>query len=104
MQKSIKTSIANFFRQIWSRLFPSKLEKINKHLEKAAKEVEVDRMVLKQQIIDFVYLHYNVRSNSNYIPQKGVNRVKLYRSVQNKFGDQMQELSLELNKQLKWNV
>jgi hypothetical protein len=104
MQKSSKTSIVNFFRQIWSRLFPSKIDQINQKLEKAAREIEVDRMVLKQQIIDFVYLHYNVKSNSSFIPQKGVNRVKLYRSIHNKIGDQMHEVSLVLSKQLKWNV
>ena len=98
--KTLFKLIANFFNYLFNfrkiRLF----NKINAKLDKTIKDREVDRIILKGQIIKMVRKYLRIDANSKYIPKDHKNNTEIRERILAEFGDQMKKLDIKINDNL----
>jgi hypothetical protein len=76
-------------------------KKIDQKLAKAINDREVDRIILKSQIIKAVRKYLNLDAESKYIPKDIKNKEEIRNKVLTDFGEKMQKLNIRLNQNLK---
>lgn len=98
--KTLFKLIANFFNYLFNfrkiRLF----NKINAKLDKTIKDREVDRIILKGQIIKMVRKYLRIDANSKFIPKDYKNNTEIRERILAEFGDQMKKLDIKINDNL----
>lgn len=98
--KTLFKLIANFFNYLFNfrkiRLF----NKINSKLDKTIKDREVDRIILKGQIIKMVRKYLRIDANSKFIPKDHKNNTEIRERILAEFGDQMSKLDIKINANL----
>lgn len=86
------------------RLFETTEQRIERKLKESAKEVLLLRYELKKEISKDLHKAFGISfsKKSKYIPSKGHNKTKLYMYIQDKYGKQMTNVSLDLTTNLHW--
>ena len=79
-----------------------KLNRLGKQTMKIARQLAKERVLLKNEINDYVRITYGLDANSDFIPTNGINPAKLHAELNHRFGDDMIRTSLILTKQLRW--
>lgn len=98
--KPIFKKIALLFRYLWNFRTISAFKKINTKLETAIKDREVDRIILKGNIIKMVRKYLRINANSKYIPKESRNHTEIRERILAEFGEQMQVLEIKINHNL----
>lgn len=98
--KTLFKKIALLFHYLWNFLKIRKFNKINKKLDKAIQEKQVDQIILKGQIIKMVRKYLRVDANSKYIPKESRNNTEIRERILAEFGDQMSKLDIKINAKL----
>lgn len=91
------TSIISFFK---NRKKNKVFTEINEKLEKKLNDREVDRIILKGEIIKMCRKFLNVNAKSIYIPKKYKNNTKIRERVLTEFGERMEKLGVRINDDL----
>lgn len=99
MKKLIK-NIIDFFLYLKNFRTILRLKKINKKLHKTIEDREVDRIILKGQIIRSVRKFLNIDAKSIYIPKDYKNKTEIKEKVLAEFGEDMNKLSIRINDNL----
>ncbi len=94
-------SILKYILKIWRQIFPSKLDKVNRELEKAVIQQEKERIRLKREIYFYTLEKFGIHI-SDYIPPRGVNTYHIYQVLKKKYAGEIKDLSLVLNYDLTW--
>ncbi len=79
-----------------------KLNRMANQTMKIARELSKKRVLLKNEINDYVRITYGLDANSDYIPKNGINPAKLHAELYHRYGNEMKRTSLVLTKQLRW--
>lgn len=98
--KSLFIKISLFFNYLWNYRTINRFEKINTKLHQTIKDREVDRIILKGNIIKMCRKYLRVDANSLYIPKDNRNHTEIRERVLAEFGDQMQTLGIKINDKL----
>jgi DUF1009 family protein len=98
--KSIFNKIALFFNYLMNFRTIKKFEKINTKLHKTLEDREVDRIILKGNIIKMVRKFLRVDANSKFIPKESRNNTEIRERVLAEFGEQMDKLGIRINHKL----
>lgn len=98
--KSLFKKIALFFNYLFNFRTIYRFKKINNKLEKTLENREVDRIILKGNIIKMVRKYLRVDAKSKYIPKDRKNHVEIKNEILHKFGDQMKQLGISINDKL----
>jgi hypothetical protein len=98
--KNIKLQLVKFLYQIWNFRKYRKLEGFNKKLQQAVSDQEIDRIILKHQIVRYMRKYLKVDANSKFIPADNKNREECRQQVMGRFGKQMQKLNITINSKL----
>ena len=77
------------------RFFPSKIDKMNRKLNKALVDVSAERKGVRLAVDHIGCL-------SAFIPRKGISKLKVYNDIQKQFGEQMRACNLRLTRSLVW--
>lgn len=93
-------SIGKFFHRLWYFRKYRQFAGFEKRLGKAVTDQEVDRFILKSEILKYMgkYLHVNARSK--YIPKDRKNKEECRQQVLGVFGDRMKSLGITINDKL----
>lgn len=75
--------------------------KINEKLEVKLKDREVERIILKGEIIKMCRKFLRVNARSKYIPKKNKNNAKIYQRIIAEFGERMDSLDVRITEDLK---
>lgn len=86
-----------FFKRKWAQLV---LKKASDKIHEKAKDLVVERYVLKGKILRMVRKYTNAYGNSEYIKNKRKNNEMIRQRVLAEFGDQMQTSKLMLTQEL----
>lgn len=78
----------------------NQFKKINNQLHKTIADREVDRIILKGQIIKMVRKYLNIGAKSEYIPIDNRNNTEIRERVLAEFGEQMTKLDIRINAKL----
>lgn len=73
---------------------------INKKLEKKLADREVDRIILKGQIIKMVRKYLRIDAKSEYIPRESRNNTEIRERILAEFGDAMNKHGVKINSKL----
>lgn len=98
--KSIFKKIAYFFTYVFNFRKINLFSKINQKIENHLKERNVDRIILKGQIIKMVRVYLRVDANSEYIPKDHKNNAEIRERILAEFGDRMNKLGVKINANL----
>ena len=98
--KNIKLQLVKFLYQIWYFRRRKKLSGFNKKLQQAVTDQEVDRIILKHQIVRYMRKYLKVDARSKFIPKDNKSREESRQQVLGRFGDQMEKLGITINDQL----
>jgi hypothetical protein len=98
--KSITRQIIALFTYLKNFRKNRKFEEINKKLTKKVDDIEVDKIILKGEIIKEVRKYLKLDAKSNYIPKDFKNNAEIRGEVLNKFGERMQLLNVKINTNL----
>ena len=98
--KKIFNKIAYFFTYLFNFRKFNLLDKVNAKIEKHIKERNVDRIILKGQIIKMVRVYLRVDANSEYIPKDHKNNAEIRERILAEFGDRMNKLGVKINANL----
>jgi len=91
-----------FLQLQFRRLFPSKLDKINRKLSDAVIDVSAERKKLKADVDAYMLKAYRIGSLSEFIPRKGASNLKVFNDIQLKFGAKMRACNQKLTFDLRW--
>jgi hypothetical protein len=78
----------------------NRFKKINATLENKLEDREVDRIILKGNIIKMVRKYLRIDARSKYIPRESRNNTEIRERVLAEFGDQMNYLGIRINDKL----
>jgi DUF1009 family protein len=98
--KSLFNKIALFFNYLWNIQTIRKFEKINTKLHKTIEDREVDRIILKGNIIKMVRKYLRIDAESKYIPKESRNNTEIRERIIAEFGEQMDKLGIRINHKL----
>jgi hypothetical protein len=98
--KSLFLKIALFLNYLLNFRTINKFKTINKKLYKTIEDREVDRIILKGNIIKMVRKYLNVGAKSDFIPIDNRNTTEIREIVLAKFGIEMQTLGIRINNKL----
>jgi DUF1009 family protein len=98
--KSFFKKIALFFNYLLNFRTINRFKKINRKLHKTIEDREVDRIILKGNIIKMCRKYLRVDAKSKYIPKDYRNNTEIRERVLAEFGDQMQKLGIHINDKL----
>ena len=79
-----------------------KYDRLARKTTRIARRLEFKRRILKSKINSYVRKTYNIEANSNFIPTKGVNKVKLHKDIMQRYNKEMLDVSLYLTTNLRW--
>lgn len=99
--KSIFLKIALFFKSIWNFRTILRFKKINKKLYKTLEDREVDRIILKGQIVKMVKEYIAINTSSKFIPPWYKSNAKIKEEILHKYGEEMKHLGIKLYDNLK---
>lgn len=91
-----------FLGLLWKKLFPSKLDKINRVMSDAVVDIEKERKKLRADVDAYMMKAYRIGSISEFIPRKGVSNLKVCNDIYLKFGKQMKACNQKLTADLRW--
>lgn len=92
--------INRFFSYLFNFRKIQTFKKINQKLDQKITEREVDRIILKGQIIDMVRKYLRVDAKSKYIPRESRNNTEIKQRILAEFGEAMQKLGIRINDKL----
>jgi hypothetical protein len=92
--------IANFFYYLKNYLKIKKYSEINQKLDTALREREVNKVILKGNIIKMVKVYLRTDANSKYIPKERRNNTEIKQRILAEFGASMAELGIKINDEL----
>lgn len=98
--KTLFKLIANFFNYLFNFRKIRTFNKINAKLDKTIKDRQVDRIILKGQIIKMVRKFLRIDANSKFIPKDHKNNTEIRERILAEFGDQMNKLGVKINANL----
>jgi DUF1009 family protein len=98
--KSLFKKIALFFNYLWNFRTINKFEKINTKLYKTLEDREVDRIILKGNIIKMVRKYLRIDAKSKFIPKESRNNTEIRERILAEFGEQMGKLGISINHKL----
>jgi protoheme ferro-lyase len=98
--KSLLKKIAFFLNYLRNFRTINKFKSINTKLQTTIEEREVDRIILKGQIIKMVRKYLNIGAKSDFIPITNRNRTEIRERVLAEFGEQMNKLGIRINAKL----
>lgn len=98
--KSIIHKIVEFFKYLKHFRKNRKFEQINKKLTKKVDDIEVDKIILKGEIVQMVRKYLKLDAKSDYIPKDYKNKAEIRGEVLSKFGDRMEKLNVKINSKL----
>jgi hypothetical protein len=98
--KYLFNKIAFFLNYLRNFRTINEFKKINNKLHKTIEDREVDRIILKGQIIKMVRKYLNIGANSKFIPIDNRNRTEIRERVLAEFGEQMNHLGIRINHKL----
>lgn len=78
----------------------NRFKKINATLENKLEDREVDRIILKGNIIKMVRKYLRIDARSKYIPRESRNNTEIRERVLAEFGEQMNSLGIRINDKL----
>ena len=99
--KSLLNKIASFFKFIWNLRKILRFRKINKKLYKTIEDREVDRIILKGNIIKMIKEYIAINTSSEFIPPWYKSNAEIREEVLHKYGEQMKLLEVKLYHNLK---
>jgi len=101
---TLASKIKLFFLYIFTFQFIDeyRYRQMGKKARKVALNLAKERAKLKEEINTYVRATYGLDANSDYIPCKGRNKMKLYTELNFKYEKEMKEVSLRLTKNLRW--
>jgi RNase P/RNase MRP subunit p29 len=76
--------------------------KVNKKLYKTIEDREVDRIILKGQIIKMTRKFLRIDANSKFIPKDYRNSTEIRERILGEFGEQMNLLGVRINSKLEF--
>ncbi|RXG32060.1 hypothetical protein [Leeuwenhoekiella marinoflava] len=91
-----------FLQLQFRRIFPSKLDRINRKLSDAYVDISAERKQLRADVDAYMMKAYRIGSLSEFIPRKGVSNLKVFNDIQLKFGKQMRACNQRLTYDLRW--
>lgn len=97
----ILKSIALFFSFLFSFRTILRFRKINKKLHKSINDREVDRIILKGNIIKMVKNFIAINTASKFIPAWYKSNAEIREEVLIKFGSEMKHLNIKIYNNLK---
>lgn len=98
--KYLFSKIAFFFNYLMNYRTINRFKKINNKLHKTIEDREVDRIILKGQIIKMVRKYLNIGANSKFIPIDNRNTTEIRERVLAEFGEKMTKLDIRINAKL----
>jgi hypothetical protein len=98
--KSLFNKICLFLNYLWNFRTINQFKTINKKLYKTIEDREVDRIILKGNIIKMVRKYLNVGAKSDFIPIDNRNNTEIREIVLAKFGMEMKTLGIRINDKL----
>jgi hypothetical protein len=98
--KSLFAFFASFIRFFKNRKKNKVFTEINQKLEKKLKDREVDRIILKGEIIKMCRKFLNINARSRFIPKKNKNNTKIRKRVLAEYGERMEHLGIRINEDL----
>ena len=98
--KSLFKKIAFLLNYLFNFRTINRFKKINSKLGKTLQDREVDRIILKGNIIKMCRKYLRVDANSKYIPKETRNKTEIRERVLAEFGDQMNKLGIKINDKL----
>lgn len=98
--KYLFSKIAFFFNYLMNYRTIKRFKKINNKLHKTIEDREVDRIILKGQIIKMVRKYLNIGANSKFIPIDNRNTTEIRERVLAEFGEKMTKLDIRINAKL----
>ena len=98
--KNLLKKIAYWFNYLINIKTILSFKKINKKLEKAVSDQEVDRIILKGNILKMVKKYLRVDADSKYIPKERRNKTEIRERVLAEFGEQMKKLNVKITAKL----
>jgi hypothetical protein len=99
--KSLFNKIALFFNYLLNFRTINKFKKINKKLYKTIEDREVDRIILKGNILKMVKEYIAINTSSKFIPPWYKSNAEIREEVLIKFGEEMKHLDVKLYHNLK---
>lgn len=93
--------IALFFSFIWNLRTNLRFRRINKKLYKTIEDREVDRIILKGQIVKMVKEYIAINTSSKFIPPWYKSNAEIKEEVLHKYGEEMKHLGIKLYDNLK---
>jgi DUF1009 family protein len=77
-------------------------KKVNKKLYKSIEDREVDRIILKGQIIKMTRKFLRIDANSKFIPKDYRNSTEIRERILGEFGEKMNTLGIRINSKLEF--
>jgi DUF1009 family protein len=77
-------------------------KKVNKKLYKTIEDREVDRIILKGQIIKMTRKFLRIDAKSKFIPKDFKSNTEIREQIVAKFGEQMNTLGIRINSKLEF--
>ena len=99
--KSLFKSIGNFFNYLFNFQTIRRFDKINKKLYKTLEDREVDRIILKGNILKMVKEYIAINTSSEFIPPWYKSNAEIREEVLIKYGDEMKHLDVKIYRNLK---
>lgn len=103
MKNFFKALILNFiYFLFYLRRFKTieKFKQINKKLEQKIKEIEVERIILKGQILLKTRKFLRLEAKSKYIPKDYKNNSEIILMIKTEFGQKMSKLGIKIKDDL----
>lgn len=97
----MKRLFSNFFSFLWNFRTVLRFRKINKKLYKTIEDREVDRIILKGQIIKMVKQYIAINTSSEFIPPWIKSNAEIKEEILIKFGEEMKHLDVKIYNNLK---
>ena len=97
----MKRLILNFFSFLWNIRTVLRFRKINRKIYKKIEDREVDRIILKGQIIRMVKEYIAINTASEFIPPWYKSNAEIKEEILIKFGDDMKHLDIKIYNNLK---
>lgn len=98
--KKIISKIAHFFNYLKNFKTINTFKKANVTLDAKLREREVDRIILKGNIIKMVRKYLRIDARSKYIPRDNKNNTEIKERILAEFGLQMNDLNVRINDKL----
>lgn len=99
--KSLFKLIANFFNYLRNFRTIRKFGKINKKLYKTLEDREVDRIILKGNILKMVKEYIAINTSSEFIPPWYKSNAEIREEILIKYGEEMKHLDVKIYRNLK---